>query len=201
MDITHLRAKTCSKCGEIKPVSEFYSDNRSTSGYRSHCKLCMSKATLIRNEVNPEKHRECVARWQSNNIERCKENNAAWQKNNPDKCAGYAVNWRSNNRELSRSNASMYQKLYPERCNANNAKRRASKLSATVSWADSSAMEQLYVEARRLFEETGVKYHVDHIVPLVHPLVCGLHWEGNLQVITETENCIKHNSFTPGIQP
>jgi hypothetical protein len=38
---------------------------------------------------------------------------------------------------------------------------------------------------------------VDHIVPLVHPRVCGLHCEHNLAVITETENLAKSNHYWP----
>lgn len=68
---------------------------------------------------------------------------------------------------------------------------------ATPRWADASKMAAFYIERDRLTCETGVRYHVDHIVPLVHPLVCGLHWEGNLRVITALENMRKSNRFDP----
>lgn len=38
---------------------------------------------------------------------------------------------------------------------------------------------------------------VDHIVPLRHPLVCGLHVQDNLQLSTERFNKIKGNRFWP----
>ena len=52
-----------------------------------------------------------------------------------------------------------------------------------------------YLEAQRLSLETGVEYVVDHIIPLQHPDVSGLHNDANTQVITAEENRVKGNSF------
>ena len=38
---------------------------------------------------------------------------------------------------------------------------------------------------------------VDHIVPINHPLVCGLHTEDNLQIVTANYNHFKSNYFWP----
>jgi hypothetical protein len=54
-----------------------------------------------------------------------------------------------------------------------------------------NAIRCLYEEARRC----GV--HVDHIVPLQSEIVCGLHGEANLQLLTETENKVKSNKLWP----
>lgn len=42
---------------------------------------------------------------------------------------------------------------------------------------------------------TGVLHHVDHIVPLISPLVCGLHVGNNLRVIPAVENMRKSNKL------
>jgi len=63
-------------------------------------------------------------------------------------------------------------------------------------WADKTKIKEIYLLAKTLTEQTGIKHHVDHIVPLRHPLVCGLHTDTNLRVITAFENVQKSNDFT-----
>lgn len=64
---------------------------------------------------------------------------------------------------------------------------------ATPKWADKKAIKRIYDESKEITKNTGIKHHVDHIVPLRHPLVCGLHVAHNLQIITEQENLRKSN--------
>jgi len=66
---------------------------------------------------------------------------------------------------------------------------------ATPCWANKTAIEELYMLARRLTLETGVEYEVDHIIPIRHPLVCGLHSIDNLRIITAQLNKRKSNFF------
>lgn len=77
----------------------------------------------------------------------------------------------------------------------NSAKRRAALKQATVAWASADAILRLYEESTKLTAETGVPHHVDHIIPLQHDMVCGLHCESNLRVIPAEENWSKNNKF------
>ena len=84
-------------------------------------------------------------------------------------------------------------KLTRSRDNAE--KRRLRIRIATPFWANPLKIAAVYQERDRLTAETGAEHHVDHIVPLTHPRVCGLHCEANLRVITAQENCQKSNVF------
>jgi len=66
--------------------------------------------------------------------------------------------------------------------------RRCAKLKATPPWVDKTELEAVY----RACPEG---YHVDHIVPLKHPLVCGLHVPANLQYLPAAENVRKNNTW------
>jgi len=81
---------------------------------------------------------------------------------------------------------------------AKEAKRRAAKLQRTPSWLtdeDHWMFEEIYSLTKLREELTGIKWHVDHIIPLQGEIVCGLHVPTNLQVITATENLSKSNKF------
>ena len=72
-------------------------------------------------------------------------------------------------------------------------RRRSRKLHATPRWANSRKIFEIYLEAAKISRETGVPHSVDHIIPLVHGAVCGLHVQDNLRVISATENARKNN--------
>lgn len=77
------------------------------------------------------------------------------------------------------------------------AKRRAAKKQAVPGWADHEKIASVYEHARQLTLETGEVHHVDHVVPLTSDLVCGLHCEHNLQVLTAFANLSKANHVWP----
>lgn len=55
---------------------------------------------------------------------------------------------------------------------------------------------QFYDQARAITTETGDQYSVDHIIPLIHPNVCGLHVPWNMQIMTARENSSKGNRWS-----
>lgn len=66
---------------------------------------------------------------------------------------------------------------------------------ATPIWADLTKIQNLYLESINLTNTTGIIHEVDHIIPLNHDLVCGLHNQFNLQVVPKIENRSKSNQF------
>lgn len=83
----------------------------------------------------------------------------------------------------------------PSKVRAYNIARKHGERLATPAWASHQAMGAVYKMAANLQATDGIKRHVDHIIPLKHPLVCGLHCEANLQVLPAHENMAKHNKF------
>jgi hypothetical protein len=69
--------------------------------------------------------------------------------------------------------------------------RRARRVPAWVTVEDTLHVYELAQE----FTAKGMRVHVDHIVPLNHPLVCGLHVPANLRPCTLEGNSKKGNAF------
>lgn len=67
---------------------------------------------------------------------------------------------------------------------------------ATPAWADRKAIARLYRVARRR-SLRGEACEVDHIVPLNHPTVCGLHCEKNLRIVRQDVNRARSNHCWP----
>lgn len=80
------------------------------------------------------------------------------------------------------------------------ARRRAAERQA-LSPFDEDLFElvehEAYALAQRRTRMTGVRWVVDHIIPLQSEIVCGLHNEYNLAVITEAANGRKKNFYWP----
>lgn len=185
------RAKASDKASKAKRKSEISAYNK--QHYAKDRQHHQARAKFWR-DANPDKVKEQAARvpkeikaarhksWRERNLEYARSkrrenhfaNHAAnlsaikdWKRRNPEKNAFYVM------------------------------KRQAAKLRAIPSWADMDAIEAIYAEARRLTELTGIKHHVDHIVPLQSPWVCGLHCEANLQILPYYENQSKSNRVWP----
>ena len=116
--------------------------------------------------------------WATN--ERRKTRQRFWQQANREKCRKASSNWAKNN---SAKTAALV------------GKRRAVKRKACPAWVNKKKLQEIYEKAKQMSKLTGVQYHVDHIVPLQHELVCGLHVPWNLQILTAEENIAKANSL------
>ena len=68
---------------------------------------------------------------------------------------------------------------------------------ASGPWVRRRDLAPYYRRARELTAQTGRQYVVDHIVPLVHPYVCGLNVPANLRVVPKVVNAAKSNRFAP----
>lgn len=147
---------------------------------------------------NHEKYKARAARWRVENEEKYRENKRVyfgrddvketsrkrvmeWKKNNPERKRENDKRWRENNIDKKRSHQAF---------------RRAKVKSATPPWLTKEHKKQIgliYKEALRLTQETGILFHVDHVVPLNGRTVSGLHVPWNLQVMKAEDNHRKSN--------
>lgn len=204
--------KQCLRCSETKPLDAFH-QRRSASGTgrKSYCKACVAQENAARyradpsrilavnaawREANRDQHRAVCREWNAKNKDRVKGNAAAWYAANA--AAGKDPSaWRRANPEKYSAIKSQWRRANKGTVNASTAGRHAKKLKATPAWADPAAMAAIYRLAEAATAETGCAHHVDHEVPLRSPLVCGLHCETNLRVITASINYAKGNRSWP----
>jgi hypothetical protein len=168
--------KRCNVCRDEKPKNDFYLSRASRDGLSYTCRVCTDLKSARWREANPNAHKE----WYANNRDHKREHFRQWRKANPERVKQTYRAWAQANKA---------------RINALIAKRTAIKLKATPPWADHVAIRAIYKEASRLTAETGIRHEVDHIVPLRHPNVCGLHVAANMQILTSDENKRKSNQF------
>lgn len=115
-----------------------------------------------------------------------------WREANPDKISAQNKRWAEKDPARKRAhNKKSYKKHYaqnPGYYAAKTDRRRRGMKEWPCSEAENLMIKYRYEDARRLTKETGIEYHVDHIIPLVKG---GPHLPWNLQVITKAENLSK----------
>lgn len=212
--------KCCSGCGETKAITEFYvvrSKRGSRDGLMQKCKPCSNAQALAWQRKNKDRMAQKSAEWRAANPELAREVNAASLRKrraaNLEACRErerLASAARPKDR-VKRNNAAYYErnkdriaqrnKDWAEKNPGSRAKRkatrRAAEFNATPAWANLFFIGEAYHLAKLREKATGFKWHVDHIVPLNSPLVCGLHVEHNLQVIPARTNLSKSNLAWP----
>jgi hypothetical protein len=76
-------------------------------------------------------------------------------------------------------------------------KRIEQLIKATPPWVDREEMWRLQMRKHQATKSTGVFHNLDHIIPLCHPMVCGLNVPWNIQIITAAANAAKSNKWSP----
>jgi uncharacterized Zn finger protein (UPF0148 family) len=120
-----------------------------------------------------------------------------WIKENPKKQQAIrAKNYQKNKESIDLKNKQWKQEN-PSKIAKYNAKRRSVKLQSIPSWygeLDELVMEEAF-DLANLRESTGIKWHIDHMIPLQAKNCCGLHCANNIQVIPEKLNVTKANKM------
>lgn len=145
-------------------------------------------------EKNRDKRSAYAKQYRKDNPEKVKEQVKAWVKANPEKIKGYMKKASKAWHERNPDYQSNFYKAHKERYVAARARRRAAQESATPTWLtaiDKAMIQEMYDVSEARYIQTGIKHHVDHIVPINGKGVAGMHVPWNLQVITAHENLSK----------
>ena len=143
------------------------------------CKYCLVDFT-------PPKNLPHAKRCSSN---RCKQDyKNEWGRNNP-KCK---QDWITKNPEKRKEASKAYRQRNMEFYREYASLRTRHTLQSKPKWLDEFELfwiQELYHLAKLRGKE------VDHIIPIKHDKVCGLHVPWNMQFLTRSENARKSNKF------
>jgi hypothetical protein len=101
----------------------------------------------------------------------------------PEDRKRYRKKWKDNNKDWCQINTSQY--------------RRRHRM-ATPAWLtpeEKIQIKRIYAMALEMTRMTGIRYSVDHEIPLRSLQVCGLHAPWNLKILPHEANSSKGNRF------
>jgi hypothetical protein len=149
-----------------KPCKHGHISERYTNS--KHCIQCLTERN--KTPASREYYKKYYRRYVDNQSEETRAYRSAIQRHK------YRTRWRFNARHNSRL------------------RKQRIKRATLQCPIDRIKVEQLYLEAKHL-RALGKNYNIDHIIPIVHDKVCGLHCFANLRIVPYEVNASKGNSF------
>ncbi len=161
-------SKTCYSCKQTKVKSDFHKHKMMRDGYLNLCKSCAWERTKKRRLENPNERKEGYIRLRNR--------------------LGFMTRQEYfEKRKLNAKGRKVSSNQYAH-------KRRLKLNKFEFTELDQFVFNEA-VELRELRKKsTGFDWHVDHIIPLNHKNVCGLHNAYNFQVVPAKWNLKKRNA-------
>lgn len=175
--------KTCRRCGEAKPQSEYHRHKRFKDGFNINCKSCRNAESIAYRAANPEKSRDSSKKYREKNKPKIAEIRAAYAKNNPEKVKESKRLYALKNKEEIKAKAKAKRLANPERQRRARHNRRARERAA-VGKISAGLVDKLLVlqngKCACCKLPLGDDYHVDHIMPLA---LGGTNTDDNIQLL------------------
>lgn len=162
------------------------------------CRKARSKQTAEWANANREIMRKSWIKFKRNNPEKIKETSRRYRLEQPERVLESKMRYRSSGSEVERMGTRRWRANNPEKVSALNARSRLIRKRAIPVWFsewDQFVIEEAFNLSFKREDETGFKWHVDHMIPIVGQSVCGLHCADNIQVIPAVMNMSKNNKF------
>lgn len=190
--ITH---KTCSSCNETKEIARFRKRSGRNFGWVSKCLDCEK----VEKQMYREKHKEDIKLKRELMSDEIRQSNRNRYYANREHVLKKQAEYRDQNRDVVRDRVKA--NYYKDKSKYALASRRKELKIKFVSVDFGELSDLLISESYKLRDmrtkATGVKWHVDHIVPLQSELVQGLHCGYNLQLLPASHNIAKGNRWWP----
>lgn len=183
----------CSRCGELKPPSEYYKGRRQCKTcvlavnrrYRQHhrAEIAAQRALYTSTDEFKERTREWRRGWRENNREAIRSAHAEWRKANPDRLARYRANdpegsrrrsreWYAAHRDLAAERSRQWREDNPQAYRLSRRKRRMQrraleKSSATAIFSIQQLQARIdYYGGKCWMCRTTDYEQIDHVKPL-----------------------------------
>ena len=178
--------KTCTKCKENKPVTEFNKLSKAADGLQYHCKACK----LVHQQANPRR-KAAVAKYRDANKEACNARSVASQQKKRGYYNAKMREWTAANRERHLNTRRTWAKL-----NVAVESERKQRFAKRIQGAPClTVAERAEIDGVYRFCQLFAGFEVDHIIPLQGKTVSGLHVPENLQALPIAVNRSKGNKF------
>uniref|UniRef100_A0A6H1ZEI5 Putative homing endonuclease n=1 Tax=viral metagenome TaxID=1070528 RepID=A0A6H1ZEI5_9ZZZZ len=197
--------KCCTKCGKVKPITEFSKKETAKDGYRNRCKACIREEYKIYHATHREEEREFRRRYKTTCPEKVKEAKRRYRETHREQLIEANRRYKVINQmeikkrnkkyqhahpEKARERQRKYYAAHPEKAKEFNRNHRAKKYVAIgkgITWEEWENICEKYDNQCLACGKAG-ELTIDHIVPLSRG---GVHDGSNIQPLCASCNAKK----------
>lgn len=208
-----LAPRACSRCAGVFPPERFSPSTARRDGLHSWCLVCVAEdrktpeARALRNLWVAERRAAMTPDERRKSRSSPRQGQRRPQGKHDAHVAAYAREEKRRGRaarkaarEAERLARRLAEPHIPQGASKNKEKKLRRKRAierATPEWACRDAIAEAYAAVAVCRAQDGRDWTADHIVPLRHPLVCGLHVANNLFPALRSVNSEKGNRYWP----